>query len=107
MREKFKFSPLSVLENERTVKLCGVKIPLTEVEFALFYALYRRRGEYASRAELNLEVWGREGDGSLLSVYAHYLREKLEKGKERIILSSRTLGYAIDKSYFREGDFEK
>ena len=107
INERLEFSPISVLESERAVKLCGVKIPLTEVEFALFYALYRRRGEYATRAELNFEVWGREADGSLLNVYTHYLREKLEKGKERIILSSRTLGYAIDKSYFGEGDFKE
>ena len=98
---------ISVFEEEKTVSLDGVKIPLTDVEFSLFHALYRRRGEFATRAELNREVWGREGDGSLLSVYAHYLREKLEKGTERIIISSRRLGYAIDQSYFGEGDFKE
>ena len=36
-------------------------------------------------------------DGGVVNVYVHYLREKLEKNGERIIISTRNLGYKINE----------
>lgn len=91
-------------EGERCVYLRGRKTALTDIEFALFLSLARRRGEWASRAELLREVWGREEEATLLNVYVHYLREKLEREGERVICSSRKSGYRIDEKYFEEGE---
>lgn len=82
-----------------TVTLGTNAVKLTEVEFALFSALYRRGGESATREELIREVWGEGADGGVLNVYVHYLRSKLERGGERVILATRGKGYRINKEY--------
>ncbi len=92
-------APLRLNPEKRSALLCGDEIRLTEVEFSLLSAIYKRGGEYAERAELVREVWGDSFDGGVLNVYIHYLREKLEKSGEKIILSSRKLGYKISDKY--------
>ena len=56
-------------------------------------------GDYVSRENLIMSVWGADVDGGVLNVYVHYLREKLERGGEKIILSSRKEGYRINEKY--------
>ncbi len=89
---------ISVEENSRTVMLDGMRIKLTEVEFALFFELYRARGCFVPREKLISAVWGDIGNDSLINVYIHYLREKLERGAEKIIFSSRREGYKLELS---------
>ena len=98
---------LVITENGHTALFKGRKISFTDIEFALLSALERRKGAWVSRDELNFEVWGRESDGSLLNVYVHYLREKLEKNGDKVILSSRKFGYKIDEKYFSGGEKER
>lgn len=94
--------PTLVLKDKRReVIFGGQTVRLTEVEFKLLSALASRAG-YTPREELLQEVWGEGVDPGVLNVYVHYLREKLEGGGERIILSSRKLGYAIDERYKKE-----
>ena len=90
--------PLSLIDNERSVLLFGEKIKLTELEFSLLSLLYEKRG-FVSREEILASVWQGEADGGIINVYVHYLREKLEKGGEKIILSSRKLGYGISEKF--------
>ncbi len=97
--EKFRIGGLSLDTCERTATLRGRVTKLTEVEFALLYALYRRNGEYANREMLLSEVWGGNADSGVINVYIHYLREKLERNGEKIIISSRNNGYKIDEKY--------
>lgn len=80
----------------RTVTLDSERIRLTEVEFALLLKLYENIGSFVPRSELIYAVWGSEGNDSLINVYVHYLREKLERGSEKIIFSSRSLGYKLE-----------
>lgn len=87
---------ISIEKDTRTVTLDGNRIKLTEVEFALFSRLYESLGSYVPRGELILSVWGEVGNDSLINVYVHYLREKLERGAEKIIYSSRRLGYKLE-----------
>lgn len=91
-------SPISLNESERTVSLFGEKIKLTELEFSLFSLLFYRK-DFVSREEILKTVWRGEADSGIINVYVHYLREKLEKGGEKIILSSRKLGYGINKKF--------
>ena len=76
------------------------RIKLTEVEMRLYERLYSSDG-YVSRGELLEYVWHGESEAGVLNVYIHYLREKLEKWGEKIILSSRKLGYKINEIYRR------
>ena len=92
---------------ERTLKLEGdsrsvsfgeERISLTELEYKLLAILLSKDG-FVDRQTLLRSVWGNNFEGGVLTVYIHYLREKLEAGGERVILTSRTHGYAIDKKY--------
>ena len=86
----------------RICTLRGERIRLTELEAALLSRLIAAEGEFVSRERLLSDVWG-DGDGGIVNVYIHYLREKIERG-EKIILSSRKLGYKIDARYIMEGE---
>ena len=88
---------------DRCAYLRGRHIKLTEVEFALLSGLASAKGGFVSRERLIKAVWGEDTDGGVLNVYIHYLREKLEKEGEKIILSSRKQGYKIDEKYLKEG----
>ena len=92
-------TPLLLIEN-KTATLRGETIKLTELEAALLTRLYEANGNFVSRAELLSRVFDNSTDGSILNVYIHYLREKLERRGEKIIISSRMNGYKIDSKYF-------
>lgn len=96
--------PLKLIPGERSVYLNGEKIRLTEVEYSLMSELFSAGGEYRSREELLSRVWGNDTDPGVLNVYVHYLREKLERGGEKIILSSRKCGYRISEKYAMRGE---
>ncbi len=82
----------------RFAYLRGEKIKLTELEAALLTRLIAAGGEFVSRADILRDVWGEGSEQGIVNVYIHYLREKLERG-EKIIISSRSLGYKLDGRY--------
>ena len=84
-----------ILLGERDIKL-------TELERGLFMKLYDARGEFVSRDEL-FSVFADGSSESMLNVYIHYLREKLEGDGTRVIISSRKHGYKIDEKFFLQG----
>ena len=81
-----------ILLGERDIKL-------TELERSLFMKLYDAKGEFVSRDEL-FSVFADGSSESMLNVYIHYLREKLEGDGTRVIISSRKHGYKIDEKFF-------
>lgn len=89
---------LKIKESSSEALLDGERIPLTEGECKLLSALMRRRG-YTPRAQLLSEVFGEDKSAGLLTLYIHYLREKLEVRGEKIILSSRSEGYKISERF--------
>lgn len=91
--------PLLLLHAERAIRFHDRRIRLTELEFSLLSALWEAGGSFIRREDLREAVWGSEGTDSLLSVYIHYLREKLECGGEKVILSSRKEGYALAEKF--------
>ena len=96
-----KASPLILLANERALRLYGRQIKLTEVEYALLRAIVEADGAFISREALKSTVWGAESSEGVLNVYIHYLREKLERDGEKVILSSRKSGYALAEKFKR------
>ena len=97
-------APLQLDKEERTAYLYGEKIRLTEVEFSLLHTLFEAGG-FVSREELLSKVWGDEATDGIINVYIHYLREKLEVRGEKIIISSRKMGYRIDEKYLKEESY--
>lgn len=90
---------LRSLPEERAVIIDGETVTLTDVEWRLYEMIAKGGGDYVSREELILGVWGGSCTESSLNVYIHYLREKLERSGERVILSSRRGGYKIDEKF--------
>lgn len=78
------------------------EIKLTELEFLLLSRLLSGGGDFVSREELSA-VFADAKSASMLNVYIHYLREKLERDGARVILSSRKSGYKIDKKFIDGG----
>ncbi len=83
--------------------LDGEHVSLTELEHRLLSILYNAQG-FVSRTRLIKDLWGEDSDGGVLNVYIYYLRKKLERGKERIILSSRSLGYSLNGEFKKKGE---
>jgi DNA-binding response OmpR family regulator len=90
---------LTFHEGSRTVTLADNTIRLTEIEHSLLTLLAKGAGSFVDREEISRTVWDGRADDRLINLYIHYLREKLEVGGERVILSSRKQGYAIDKKF--------
>ena len=82
----------------RSCVLDGRQVKLTAHEYALLSLIVSRGGEYVARDEISRAVFG-GGNDNLINIYVHYLREKLEGGSNKIILSSRKLGYAVNKEF--------
>lgn len=83
-----------------TVLLQGQPIELSPREFALLETLVRHRGQVLSRDQLLERVWGYEADplGNSVDLYVHYLRRKLDTGRqgsESLIRTVRGAGYLV------------
>ena len=83
----------------KTAVVYGKSVRLTDVEAALFGVLLEAEGNFVSREELLDRVWRGEKQSGVLNVYIHYLREKLELKGEKILLSSRQKGYAVEPRF--------
>lgn len=90
---------LALSEDKKSAYLDGECIRLTEIEATLLSLLIEARGEFVSHEDAVRQIWKGEASTSAVNVYIHYLREKLERTGERIILAKRGRGYALDKKY--------
>ena len=95
-----------LLLGEKCAHIYGKTIRFTDAEFTLLSALVRADGNFVSREDLIREVWGDSTTDGILNVYIHYLREKIEFGGEKVIISSRKFGYKIDERFLRTGGGE-
>ncbi len=89
---------LTLSKDRKSALLDGKNIKLTAHEYALLSLLISGGSEYTSREKISKEIWDNAADG-LINIYIHYLREKLEHTGEKIIISSRKLGYKINDNY--------
>ena len=90
---------IELFMQKKAVAVDGREIKLTELEYSLLSLLLSKNGAYVSREEILDRVWDGRADKGIINVYIHYLREKLETGGEKIILSSRNYGYKINERY--------
>ena len=91
---------LTLSEREKAAILDGSKIPLTDIEYA---TLSLRCYRLIKNTSLLKSVFPEARDEGSVNVYVHYLRAKLEAGGERIIITSRNRGYAINEKFTKEG----
>jgi len=74
------------------------EIKLSPKEFDLLLLLMRHAGETVTRHDLLRESWGLEPgtDSNLVDVYVNYLRNKVDRGRERkLIQTVRGSGYVL------------
>ena len=90
--------PLTLSADGKHAYLLGERIKLTDVEYKLLKKLLLADG-FVSRDELLVSVWDGECDSGVVNVYVYYLRKKLEKSGNKVIISSRNEGYGIDEKY--------
>ncbi len=69
-------------------------VKVTQSEFSVLEALFRKRGQILSRAQLeeSLYGWGEEVHSNAVEVYVHYIRRKFYPG---LIVTVRGLGYQL------------
>lgn len=92
---------LTLSGDGKHVYLFGEAIKLTDVEYRLLERLLDEDG-FVSREELLSSVWGDGFDQGVVNVYVCYLRRKLEKSGNKVIIASRGEGYKIDEKYRRK-----
>jgi heavy metal response regulator len=76
----------------------GKKITLTGKEYALLEYLMRNKGRIVTEANIIEHVWDMQSETftNVVSVYIHYLRDKIDKGFEKKLINTvRTLGYIM------------
>ncbi len=95
---------ISLNDRKRTVTVSGTKVRLSITEYRIMRELYGACGAYISKDELASRVWDTDIDGGNINVHIFNIRKKLERNGERIILSSKNVGYAINKKYRRIDD---
>lgn len=91
-------TPLHLSKDGKIAFINGREVKLTTHESSLLSLLMNNGENFTSRDEISRAVWGDASD-SLINVYIHYLREKLEVGGEKVIISSRKYGYRINPVY--------
>lgn len=92
---------VTVDEETRTVCRCGETVLLTEKEYGLLLALWHRRGDTLTTAELYETVWQDKylpGDANAVMVHIANLRKKLEENPvhPKLILTVWGKGYRIE-----------
>ncbi len=94
-------SPLTLSANGKHAFLNGEVIKLSSGEYRLLERLLEGGDDFIPVEDLLRDVWGNQCDEGSVIVYVHYLRRKLEKHGEKIILSTRVggCGYKIDDKY--------
>lgn len=83
----------------RRVMRNGVRIDLTNKEFALLELLVRRQGEVLPRSLIASQVWDMnfDGDSNVIDVAIRRLRKKIDEAYEpKLIQTVRGMGYMLD-----------
>ncbi len=79
----------------------GIKIDLTQKEFALLEYLARHAGEVVTRTMISEHVWDMNFDSfsNVIDVYIRYLRRKIDEPFEKkLIHTRRGVGYVLSAS---------
>ncbi len=83
--EVLELPPYHVNLADRSIKLDGVGVEMTDKEYDLTLFLFRNLGRLLSRGHISESVWGRSGDVQSRTVDTHIsrIRKKLDFGPER------------------------
>ncbi|HLZ70364.1 MAG TPA: response regulator transcription factor [Dehalococcoidia bacterium] len=80
------------------VRRGGRLIPLTVKEYALLEYFLRHPNQVLSRAQILDNVWGYDAEtaASVIDIYVHYLRNKIDRGERQpMLFTVRGVGYSL------------
>jgi two-component system, OmpR family, response regulator len=88
---------LTLEEAGQEVRRAGVRISLSPTEFRLLHYMMINTGIVLSKAQILVNVWDYEYDGSenVVELYIGYLRRKLDHGHRPLIHTRRGTGYVL------------
>ncbi len=88
---------LTLDESGQEVRRGGERISLSPTEFRLLHYLMVNTGIVLSKAQILVNVWDYEYDGSdnVVELYIGYLRRKLDHGRRPLIHTRRGTGYVL------------
>ncbi|MEM9563422.1 MAG: response regulator transcription factor [Actinomycetota bacterium] len=91
------FDDLALDPASREVRRAGRLVELSPTEFRLLHYLLVNAGIVVSKAQILLEVWGDDYDGSenIVELYIGYLRRKIDDGLSPLIHTKRGAGYVL------------
>lgn len=99
--------PLTVDLGRKEIRVHGLDVPATRIEFALFEQLCRRPAQVSSRVELLEEVWGPNwvGDTHVVDVHLSNLRRKLQMRAPELkfIHTVRGIGFRLSNDVVNPG----
>ncbi|MEO5898624.1 MAG: response regulator transcription factor [Ilumatobacteraceae bacterium] len=91
--------PLSVDVGRKEIRMYGIEVSATRIEFSLFEQLCRRPSEVSTRTRLLEEVWGPHwvGDTHVVDVHLSNLRRKLHDIEPHlhVIHTVRSIGFRL------------
>lgn len=90
-------SDLTLDESGQEVRRAGMRIDLSPTEFRLLHYLMVNAGVVVSKAQILVNVWDYDYDGSenVVELYVGYLRRKLDNGRPPLIHTRRGMGYVL------------
>lgn len=94
----FTIADLELDPGSHTVTRAGKDIPLTGKEYALLEYLVRNAGRIVTETNIIDHVWDMRAESftNVVSVYIHYLRNKIDQGFEKkLIHTVRSIGYVL------------
>lgn len=95
------FLDLEVNLNTYEVTRSGMKIELTQKEFALLVYLLRNKGKVVSRMEIAENVWDINFDTgtNIIDVYVNFLRKKIDRDFSNKLIHTQTgIGYILKEN---------
>lgn len=92
----YSFQHLHMDVGARIVRVDGIAVDLTAIEFDVLKALVENRGRVLSREQLLEKVWGGEyfGEIRVVDVHLGHVRHKL--GRDDLITTVRGVGYRFE-----------
>jgi len=97
--DSFSVGDISIDPGAHTVKVKGILVELTPIEFRLLHTMALEVGRILSADDLLTRVWGAEYAGQPQVVYVHLrgLRKKIEENpnRPRRIITVRGVGYKL------------
>ena len=91
------FDDLALDPNTKEVRRGGRLIELSPTEFDLLHYLLTNAGIVVSKAQILVNVWDQDYDGSenIVELYIGYLRRKIDDGQTPLIHTKRGSGYVL------------